>query len=269
MSQTEDAVVVEETVKKRKATDTDGADLKRTKSGIIPPVRVNASETTINPPLKPTSYVLAVDLERTGPGFSYGIWEIGACFGLPDGTILDRAAFATNKTDIIDYDPDTWETFWKAMPEVRKAINAIAVPQHIRAFRDWLLQLEEMYGPFGKGYPTKLMLVSDNPAYDFGHIMVAFNNEGFERGVAEMFAGYVTTSDPSEQEHGLTNAEKSEASAFISATHTHDALDDATAIFQHYCGVKSVLAKRDVDGYPPPKPPPPPTPAASIFELVY
>jgi len=196
----------------------------------------------------PKRYILAVDIERTGPAFRYGVWSIGACFGTDDGTILETFISSKTAVDEKDYDPETWTEFWSKLPVIRERVNSFAVEDHIREFHVWLEALETRYGPFGRKHTSKvkLSLASDNPGYDFGHLMVEFHKHGYERGVAEMFSDYVSTDDPSEQENGLIPDEREEAKKFITAGHTHDPLDDAIAIFQHLCGIRRVLALREL-----------------------
>lgn len=200
------------------------------------------------PNMRQKKYILAVDIERTGADFKYGVWAIGACFGTEDGTVLSTMQCAKRVQDEVDYDAKTWSEFWSKLPEVRARINTYAQPQfdHIVMFRDWLQVLQATYGPFGRKHQavTKLSLASDNPAYDFGHIMLAFKERGFERGVAEMFDDYVPTDDPSEQEAALSPTERDEARSRITAQHTHEPVEDARAVFQHLCGVRRVLADR-------------------------
>jgi len=196
---------------------------------------------------QPKQYILAIDIERTGAAFKHGVWAIGACFGTDDGVVIQNQIFAKKAIDEVDYDDKTWAEFWKNMPGIRENINALAIPDHIRAFHDWLVMIERTYGPFGRRHQktVKFRLASDNPAYDFGHIMVAFHEHGYDRGVAEMFDDYVPTDDPTEQEAGLTEEERKEAHGFARVAHTHDPRDDAAAIFQLLCGVRHVLKKRE------------------------
>ena len=210
----------------------------------------------------PKRYILAVDLERTGPSFRYGVWAIGACFGTDDGTILETVIGSKAAMDERDYDPKTWDEFWSKLPDIRNRINSFAVDNHMRLFHQWLEALETRYGPFGRKHTSKvkLSLASDNPGYDFGHLMVEFRKHGYEHGVAEMFDDYVSTDDPSEQENGLMPDERKEAVKMITAGHTHDPLDDAIVIFQHLCGIRRVLKMRAVQ---PPSSDPPTTPTVA------
>jgi hypothetical protein len=206
-----------------------------------------ADEASAEPDNKhPKRYILAVDIERTGKAFKYGVWAVGACFGTDDGQVLEVAQYACHKEDVVDYDPETWSDFWVKFPEIRRKINSFAVKDPIGEFHNWLVQLQEKYGPFGRKYNkrAKLTLASDNPAYDFGHLMVEFAKKGFERGIAEMFDDYVSTEDPSEQDNALLPDERVEVQASLAVPHSHEPIDDAMMIFQQLVGVRKVLAKR-------------------------
>lgn len=194
----------------------------------------------------PKRYILAVDIERTGKAFDYGVWAVGACFGTDDGQVLEVAQYARHMKDEVDYDPETWSDFWIKFPEIRRKINSLAVTDPIGEFHGWLVQLQDKYGPFGRKFNkrAKLTLASDNPAYDFGHLMVEFSKKGFTRGIAEMFTDYVSTEDPSEQESALLPDERVEVQASLTAPHSHEPIDDAMMIFQQLVGVRKVLAKR-------------------------
>lgn len=191
-------------------------------------------------------FILAIDIERQGGDFDYGILAIGVCFGEEDGTILKTAMFAKPVPGVEEFDKKCWDDFWSKNQDVLVEIGKHGTDNHIQKFREWLAALEIEYGPFGRKHQdsVKLKLASDNPAYDLGHIMVEFNKIGIPRGVAECFDDYVPTDDPSEQERGLTKAERAEAHSFVTAKHTHNPVDDATGIFQLLCGVKHVLEKR-------------------------
>ena len=59
----------------------------------------------------------------------------------------------------------------------------------------------------------------------------------------EAFGLYVPTVNPNERERGLTDGQKRRVAEFITAPHSHWAVDDATQIFQRHCGVAAVLGK--------------------------
>lgn len=64
------------------------------------------------------------------------------------------------------------------------------------------------------------------------------------RPLAEMFSGYVSTDDPTEQENGLTPEQKARVEAAIKAPHDHWPVNDATQIFERMCAVKKELQQQ-------------------------
>ena len=193
----------------------------------------------------PKKYFLAVDIERVGPDFKYGILAIGACFGTSDGTIIEQRAFCAKVPPAENFDPKCWSEFWSKYPEVLKRINGAATGAPITLFHHWLLELQIRFGPFGRKHKDKVnfKLVSDNPAYDIGMINLEFFKLGLTRSMAEMFDDYVPTDDPSEQVRAMTADQKKRVDAFIKAPHDHWPVNDATQIFQQRCGIAAVLDK--------------------------
>lgn len=202
----------------------------------------DASPTKVAREEVPT-YYLAVDIERVGAGFHYGILAVGACFGKSNGTIIEQPAFCSKVPPQEGFDPVCWSTFWHKFPKTLERIDKEAIPNHIEALHTWLLNLETKYGPFGRKHKDKvvLRLLSDNPAFDIGMINLEFNKAGLPRPMAEMWDDYVPTDDPTEQVRGLTEEQMVVVNSFITCENNHWPVDDATRIFQMRCGITAVL----------------------------
>lgn len=190
---------------------------------------------------------LAVDIERIGAGFEYGVLAIGVCFGKSDGTIIEQRAFCDKVPAREMFEERTWNEFWCKFPEILAKINENAIPNHIVAFRDYLVELEKKYGPFGRKHKDKVVfkLLSDNPAYDIGLINLEFYKNKIKFPMAEMFDDYVSTNDPSQQIRMMTSGQKKKVEKYITVSHDHWPVNDATGIFQTQCGIKAVLASKE------------------------
>ncbi len=192
----------------------------------------------------PKEIYIAVDIERVGASFKYGILAIGACVGFSNGVIIEKRMFASKVPPKEGFEPRTYD-WWQQFPDVLQHINNHAEPDHIRKFHAWLLELDRVWGPFGRDNvgKVKARLVSDNPAYDIGVINLEFYKLfGDEaKPMAEMFsAGYVPTDDPTEQEAFLSAAQHEFVEAFITAPHDHNPENDATQIYQRRCGLRAL-----------------------------
>lgn len=190
----------------------------------------------------PKEYLLAIDIECSGPQLGRQIMAIGVVFGMPDGTVIQKRSFCGNVPPSDEFDPDTWK-FWSQFPDILARIQAQAVPDHERAFNNWLEALNIIYGPFGRNGKPKLRLLSDNPGYDLAKIAVRLRDlyGPDAKLVAEMF-GYMPTSDPSEQEELATDEQRTLINSYKKSEHNHEPSDDALFIFQNYLGVQA--AKR-------------------------
>lgn len=188
-------------------------------------------------------YLLAVDIECTGPQLGRPILAIGAVFGTIDRVLVKRS-FCGAVPPPGEFDPDTWK-FWSQFPDILKRINDQAEDKHEMHFWHWLHGLEIIYGPFGRGpkAEAKLRLVSDNPGYDLAKIAVRFYALMGDNAklMSEMFT-YAPTSDPTEQQELATPEQLELIKSFITAPHSHEPCDDALGIYQNYQGVQA--AKR-------------------------
>lgn len=185
-------------------------------------------------------YLLSVDIECTGPQLGRSIMAIGAVFGMPDGTVIQKRSFCGAVPAPDQFDPKTWE-FWSQFPDILARIQQQSEPDHERNFYHWLEALNIIYGPFGQNGKPKLRLLSDNPGYDLAKIAVRFY--AFfgpdTKTVAEMF-GYMPTSDPSEQQELATEEQLKVIKSYMTSPHNHEPSDDALHIFQNYIGVQAV-----------------------------
>ena len=230
-----------------------------------------------SPPEKVPELYLTVDIERKGKQFHHGIMAIGACLGDAEGTILEQKAFCSKVPPKDEFEKRTWDEFWSKHPDVLARIDAAAVPDALSEFQIWLFGIEKKYGPFGRKHrdKVKFRLVSDNPAYDIGHINLELFKTEIEEAVgavidavredpelsedkldklietgvskigtgstmAEMFDDYVPTDDPSEQIAHMTPLQQQLVEKHVTAPHDHWPVNDATQIYQQRVGIKRV-----------------------------
>jgi hypothetical protein len=193
-------------------------------------------------------YWLALDLERLGPEYAYGVLAIGVCFGTPDGTVLDARAFCGRVPEQSGFDAYCWSSFWSKFPDVLARIDSEAQDDHVLACYRWLCELEAKYGPFGRRHAAqrKLVLLSDNPAYDFGVLgaeIAHLRGRAVARPISEMFDDYVPTDDPGEQLTFASAEQRERVFSYVTAPHDHYPANDATQIFQMRAGIRAVTGK--------------------------
>jgi hypothetical protein len=204
---------------------------------------------------EPVEYVCAIDIERIGKEFDYGVLAVGVCFGTADGRMLHKWAFCGRVPDKEKFEKRCWDEFWVNYPEQLKLIDESATENHISALHARFLWLQKQYGPFGRKHRKTVSFrwCSDNGPYDFGMVNLEFSKLGLPTTCAEMFDDYVPTDDPTEQEAKLTQKQQALIALCITVPHDHCPWNDAAQHYQRLCGVKlvhdctTVLVLKDAD----------------------
>jgi hypothetical protein len=191
-------------------------------------------------------YFLAFDIERVGSAKKYGVLAVGTCFGTRDGEVIEKRAFCGKVPPPEGFDASTLK-FWSGFPDVLKQIDEQAVDNHMHVLHAYLVQLEQRFGPFGKGCKNKLRLVSDNPGYDAlwcaTMFFELFGDDG--KTISEMFTAYVPTDDPSEQQRFLFPSERRAVEEYAEkVAHTHFPSEDAEQHFLRQCALETVARER-------------------------
>ena len=201
---------------------------------------VSTPSTSLGSGLPPRrDYLCAIDIERAGPHFHHGIMAIGVCFGHANGKVLEQQVFCWAVPPEEEFDPDTW-TWWQQFPDVLARIDRERISHPLDEFQQFMVDLERKYGPFGRKHndTTRFELVSDNPAYDIGHINLQLHLAGFVYPLAEMFDDYVSTSDPTEQITLASPALRKKLQDAMKTPHTHWPVDDATRDYELQCAIE-------------------------------
>lgn len=206
-----------------------------------------------------TKYYLALDIEKAGDRFCDPILMIGCCLGDVNGKVIESKAFCGPIPKEEDFDQRCWTEFWsknldilERIRETAKNNNVETKEQMIDNFMNYYYSLDTRFGPFTRAGPRRLILLSDNPAFDISSIDQALITQteaslkGFNKGNQYVFplrytksGQYNRVEDPSERSGGLTNKKSKEIMNRVKqmTPHDHWAENDAIGIYKWHIEV--------------------------------
>lgn len=201
-------------------------------------------------------YYLAIDIEKAGDKFIDPILMIGCCLGDASGNVIESKAFCGPVPEPKEFDQRCWTEFWSKNLSILERIKdtaqkegVVLKSQMIDAFMNYYYELDNRYGPFTRSGNKRLILLSDNPAYDITAIdqallMQTVNvKSGKEVGNEYVFplrytksGQYNRVSDPSEMSSALPNKKSKEILDMVKKVSTHDhwAENDAITIYKWF-----------------------------------
>lgn len=175
---------------------------------------------------KETVYI-AWDIEKGGPCFEHPIIAVGVCYGTK--TTYRKKRFCLT-FDINNFEEKCLKEFWSKFPNILEKIKSEATPvvETWEAITDFLTLLEVAY-PEDK---YNIVMLSDNPAYDIGHIDYNLFHYTARWGLRYTDNGdYRFISNPCEQLVYHPNKENIKRAVRALSKHTHMPDDDAECIF--------------------------------------
>jgi hypothetical protein len=124
------------------------------------------------------SYVLAIDIERSGGRSQDRTIAIGASVVGPDmrekDRLLLRAYRPSTVTEPTQFEPQCWQSFWVKNQDVLKQIEYTGTSSVSEREKEMIVALQEFRSKWERkisklGGPM-LMLASDNPVFDGGYL---------------------------------------------------------------------------------------------------
>jgi len=201
-----------------------------------------------------TKFYLALDIEKAGDRFCDPILMIGCCLGDATGRIIETRAFCGPVPDEETFDQRCWTEFWMKNLNILQRIRDTAknegvttIEQMMDNFMNYYYDLDQRFGPFTRAGNRRLILLSDNPAFDISSIdqaLITYRGQKYTFPLRYTKSGeYNRVSDPSEMSSSLTNKKAKEIleKVKLMTPHDHWAENDAIGIYQWF--IEIVKAK--------------------------
>jgi hypothetical protein len=193
-------------------------------------------------------YYFAIDIEKAGDRFIDPILMIGCCLGDEHGNVIESKAFCGKVPEVKDFDPRCYREFWsKELPilerirvEGEEQTKAAGGKEMLDRFMEYYYELDQRFGPFTRSGNKRLILLSDNPAYDISAIdqallKSAVAGSGYKFPLRYTSSGeYCRVEDPSDRCAFLTKKAVTRMLELIHAEipHDHWAENDAIGIYK-------------------------------------
>lgn len=208
----------------------------------------------MDPPTTTEMYI-SVDIEKYGDTFVDKIGMIGTCLGDGNGKVIERRAFCAPVPPPSEFQPRCWNSFWVHFPDILKRIQeeSVASPSVVSRFDAYLADVEQRFGPWlpreahTPPPARRLVLISDNPAYDLTQIDVARSREYGATWSVRYSPGehhvYLSVEDPSTAYDALPREQQAIVDAYLkqhAPPHTHWAVDDAERMYHQYIAIQKM-----------------------------
>lgn len=190
-----------------------------------------------------TRYYLAIDIEKAGDRFCDPILMIGCCLGDNKGKIIESKAFCGPVPAKEEFDKRCWDEFWVKNLNILERIRETGIAEGVKTkeqmidnFMTYYYDLDTRFGPFTRSGNKRLIVLSDNPAFDISSIDQALIQQGnYTYPLRYMKTGqYCRVEDPSERSGGFPSKKSKQImdKVRVMTPHDHWAENDAIGIYQ-------------------------------------